>query len=201
VAVLTVRAGIRDLVASNILVRKQGSGTYVARHDRQRQRYQFTHMFRNDGTKTMPERRLLSFTRVSADEASARYLQLRPGDKSELFRLECLLRLEGRAIATMDIMIPARLFKGLKARAIETSEENLYAVYQNVCSVNVIRIKEQVHAVRAGARAAKILGIAAADPALRIDRIAYTYNDVPVEFRRRVHNASDFHYELDEGGI
>jgi GntR family transcriptional regulator len=40
VAVLTVRAGIRDLVDSNILVRKQGSGTYVALHDRQRQRYQ-----------------------------------------------------------------------------------------------------------------------------------------------------------------
>jgi GntR family transcriptional regulator len=201
VAVLTVRAGIRGLVGSNILVRRQGSGTYVARHDRQRQRYQFTHMFRNDGAKTMPDRRLLSFTRVAADKSSAEHLQLPPNDKSTLFRIECLLELEGRTIATMDIMIPARLFHGLTARAIAQSEENLYAVYQDVCSVNVIRIRERVHAIRAGARAARILGISPADPALLIDRIAYTYNDVPVEFRRRVHQASGFHYELDEGGI
>jgi GntR family transcriptional regulator len=201
VAVLTVRAGIRDLVETSILVRKQGSGTYVARHDRQRRRYQFTHVFRNDGTKITPERRLVSFTKVVADDASAKYLQLRPGDRATLYRIECLLKLEGRAVALMDIMIPTRLFSGLTARAIEKSEENLYAVYQNACDVNVIRIKEQVHAVRAGGRAAKILGIPAADPALRIDRIAYTYNDVPVEFRRRIHSAADFHYELDEGGI
>jgi len=201
VAVLTVRAGIRDLVASNILVRKQGSGTYVARHDRQRQRYQFTHVFGNDGTKAMPDRRLLAFTRVAADPVSSRYLQLAPGDKSSLFRIECSLSLEGRAIAIMDITIPSRLFAGLTGRAIARSDENLYAVYQNVCSVNVIRIKEQVYAVKAGARAAKILGISAADPVLRIDRIAYTYNDVQIEFRRRIHQAAGYHYELDEGGI
>jgi len=201
VAVLTVRAGIRGLVASNILVRRQGSGTYVARHDRQRQRYQFTHVFRNDGAKAMPERRLVSFSRIAADKASAGYLQLPLNVKSTLFRIECRLELGGRAIATMDIVVPTRLFHGLTARAIASSEENLYAVYQDACGLNVIRINERVHAVRAGARTAKILGIAAADPVLRIDRIAYTYNDVPVEFRRRVHQASDFHYELDEGGI
>src|ERR1700755_1254081 len=44
VAVLTVRAGIRALVETSILVRRQGSGTSVARHDRQRRRYQFTHV-------------------------------------------------------------------------------------------------------------------------------------------------------------
>ena len=201
VAVLTVRAGIRDLVNSNILVRKQGSGTYVARHDRQRQRYQFTHMFRDDGAKTLPERRLVSFTKVAADSTSAEYLHLPATDKLVLFRIECLLKLDGRDIALMDIMIPARLFTGLTARTIAKSEENLYAVYQDVCNVNVIRIKEHVYAVKAGTRAAKILDISASEPVLRIDRIAYTYNDVPVEFRRRTHVASNFHYELDEGGI
>lgn len=201
VAVLTVRAGIRDLVEANILVRRQGSGTFVARHDRQRQRYQFTHVFRNDGTKAMPVRRLVSFTRTYADRTSAGRLQLPADARTPLIRIDCLMELDARPIATMEIVIPARQFAGLTARAIEKSQENLYAVYQEVCSVNVIRISEQVHATKAGARTARALRIDADDPVLLIDRIAYTYNDVPVEFRRRIHNAADFHYELDEGGI
>ena len=198
VAVLTVRAGIRDLVEANILVRKQGSGTYVARHDRQRQRYQFTHVFHNDGIKAMPVRRLLAFSKAAADKAAAERLMLHAG--ASVLRIECLMELDG-PIATMEIAVPGRLFAGLTARAIENSQENLYAVYQQTCGVNVIRIAERVHAVKAGARTARALHINADDPVMRIDRIAYTYDDVPVEFRRRIHNAADFHYELDEGGI
>ncbi len=202
VAVFTIRAGIGDLVAANILVRKQGKGTFVARHDRQRQRYQFTHLFRNDGVKILHERHLLSLTRVAAPDAqTAAHLQLTPGTRTPLLRVECLLRHETRPVATMSIMLPARLFVGMTARAIRESDENLYAVYQKVCGVNVIRIKEQVHAVRAGARMARVLGIGADDPVLRVDRVAYTYNDVPVEFRRRVHEAANHHYQIVEGGI
>lgn len=201
VAVLTVRAGISNLVAGGILVRRQGSGSFVARHDRQRQRYQFTHVFHNDGTKAMPERKLLSFTRVVADEASARHLELAPDDKRPLFRIECMMSVAERPIAIMDITVPVRLFTGLNARAIAGSDENLYAVYQSVCNVNVIRIREQIFAVAASARIARALGISTGVPVLRLDRTAYTYNDVPVEFRRRIHQASDYHYEIDEGGI
>ncbi len=201
VAVLTVRAGIANLVAAGILVRRQGSGSYVARHGRQRQRYEFTHVFRNDGVKAMPDRKLLSFTRIAADETSAQVLQLRPNEKSALFRIECMMILDDRPIALMEITVPARLFSGLSAKAIAGSAENLYAVYQNACNVNVIAIKEQVFAVKAGARVARALAMPAGDPVLRIDRVAYTYNNVPVEFRRRIHQATDFHYALDVGGV
>lgn len=201
VAIFTVRAGISELVAANILIRRQGKGTFVARHDRQRQRYQFTHIFRNDGVKISPERQLVSFSRISADRSIAEMLHLPQNEKPSVFRVECILKLESRPIATMDITVPARLFAGLTARAIRESAENLYAVYQEVCGVNVIRIEERVYAVKAGARVANTLGIHAGDPALRVDRIAYTYNDVPVEFRSRVHQAFDYHYQISEGGV
>lgn len=60
--------------------------------------------------------------------------------------------------------------------------------------MNVIRIEERVYCVGAAPRAAKLLGIAVGRPALRIERIAYTYNDVPVEFRVRTYDAGRYHY-------
>lgn len=199
VAVFTIRAGISELTAANILVRRQGKGTFVAKHDRQRLRYQFSHVFRNDGTKISPERQLISFSRAAADDDIASRLQLDRRNRA-IYRIECVLRLDGQPVAAMDIAVPCCLFSGLTVRAIRGSDENLYAVYQQACGVNVIRIEEQVYAVKAGT-AAKSLGIVAIEPMLRIDRMAYTYNDIPVEFRRRHYEASHHYYRLDEGGV
>jgi len=199
VAVFTIRAGIAELAAANILVRRQGKGTFVATHGRQRLRYQFSHVFRDDGTKISPDRRLLAMRRAAADDALAARLRLDRRDRA-VHRIECVLETQGVAVATMEIAVPCRLFAGLTARAIRASDENLYAVYQQACGINVIRIEEQVYAVSAGA-AGKALGVDATRPVLRVDRMAYTYDGVPVEFRRRHYEASRHHYRLDEGGV
>lgn len=198
VAVFTIRAGIAELVNSGMLVRRQGKGTFVARHDRQRQRYQFSHVYDDAGQKIYPDRELISFKRLAADRDLAARLQI-DARAAMVYRIECLLKIAGKTVALMEIAVPCFLFSSLTAKAIRASSENLYAVYEQQCAVSVIHIEEQVHAVKAGV-AARALGIAAAEPVLRVDRMAYTYNNVPVEFRRRYYHASH-HYRLDEGGI
>jgi GntR family transcriptional regulator len=198
VAVFTIRAGIVELVNSGMLVRRQGKGTFVARHDRQRMRYQFSHVYDDAGKKIYPDRELISFKRVAADRELAARLQL-DARSVIVYRIECLLKVAGKAVALMDIAVPCALFPSLTAKAIRTSSENLYAVYEQQCAVSVIHIEEQVYAVKASV-AAKALGVAAADPVLRVDRMAYSYNNVPVEYRRRYYDARH-HYRLDEGGI
>ena len=47
-----------------------------------------------------------------------------------------------------------------------------------------IRAEERLHAVAADANAAQYLLVAAGTPLLCVDRIAYTYGDKPVEWRR-----------------
>ena len=183
VAVFTIRAGIAELVAANILVRKQGKGTFVARHTRQRQRYQFSHVFGNDGLQMFPDRELISFRRETAPAPLQEILRLRGETRPAIFEIECLLT------------------TGLTARTIRASDENLYAVYQDACGVNVIRIEERVHAAVAASAIARALKIAPGSPLLRIERIAYTYNDVPVEFRVRHLDAAKYHYRLGEGGL
>jgi GntR family transcriptional regulator len=194
VAVFTIRAGISELVSANILVRKQGKGTFVATHGNERQRYQFSRVFDETGAKVYFDRRLIAFRKTAADPATAHALGLPLRPRPAIYAIDCELADRGRPAALMEIAVPAAQFAGLTAKAVRESDENLYAVYQQACGVNVIRIEERVHCVAAGPRAAKLLRIAPAGPALRIERIAYTYNDVPVEFRVRTYDAARYHY-------
>jgi GntR family transcriptional regulator len=201
VAVFTIRAGIAELAVANILIRKQGKGTFVARHTRQRQRYQFSHVFGNDGLQIFPDRELISLQREIAPAPLQAILRLEDEARPAIFNIDCLLTTGPQRVATMQIALPAKNFAGLTARVVRNSDENLYAVYQDACGVNVIRIEERVHATVAAAGIARALKIRPASPLLRIERIAYTYNDVPVEFRVRHLDAAKYHYRSGEGGF
>ena len=200
VAVFTIRAGIGELVASGILLRRQGKGTFVARHGRQRRRYQFSQVFSKAGERILPERELLSFEKEAASEGAARALRLPRDGRRNVYRIDCLLTMEGRAVATLDISVPAAKFAGLGAKAVREGTENLYAVYQDVCGINVIRIDERVHAELASTVVARALRIAAGAPVLRVERIAYTYDDTPVEYRVRYFSGDACCYHWSEGG-
>jgi len=201
VAVFTIRAGIRELVAANILIRKQGKGTFVARHTQQRQRYQFSQIFRNDGTQVFPDRELLSFDRAPAAGEVAVILGLEKEKRPAIFQIGCLLTIGGEPVSTLDIMVPAKMFQDLTARAVREGRENLYAVFQDACGINVIRIQERVYGAIATGPIAQALKIARNTPVLKIERIAYTYNDTPVEFRVRYLDAAKYHYRPDEAGV
>lgn len=185
VAVFTLRAGIGELVASGVLLRRQGKGTFVARHSGQHRRYQFSHVYTKAGERIRPERELLSFERDTADDAIAETLRLPRDGGRRVLHIDCLLSLQGRPAATLEIVLPLGKFAGLTARAIRGSAENLYAVYQDVCGVNVIRVDESVLATPASPAVARALKIAAGAPVLRVERTAYTYGDEPVEYRVR----------------
>lgn len=202
VAVFTIRAGISELVAANILVRKQGKGTFVARHSRLRQRYQFSHIHDASGKQILPDRELLAFGKATATDAEATRLALpRDGKPAIIYRLKMLSVDDGETVATLDIVLPARMFSNLTANAVRNAQENLYAAYQDECGINVIRIEEHIHAGLATADEARALKLRAGNPVLRVERMAYTYRNVPVEFRIRVFDATKYHYRAVEGSV
>ncbi len=201
VAVFTIRAGIGELAASNILVRKQGKGTFVARHSKLRQRYQFSHIHDRNGRQILPDRELLSFAKGVASPEEAVRLELPSNGSAAVLRLNMVSVDEGQIVATLDITVPARMFSKLTATAVRKAQENLYAAYQDECGVNVIRIEEHVHAALSTAAEAKALKIRSGSPVLRVERTAYTYRNVPVEFRTRVFDASKYHYRSIEGSL
>src|SRR5688572_11391224 len=55
VAIGTVRKAVDSLVAEQVLVRRQGKGTFVTAHDGRRLLFHFFHIVARDGGKSYPE--------------------------------------------------------------------------------------------------------------------------------------------------
>ncbi|TXF13147.1 GntR family transcriptional regulator [Pelomicrobium methylotrophicum] len=197
VSIGTVRKAIDELVAEKILVRHQGKGTFVAVHNKDRTLYYFFHLVGPDGVKEFPTSELLSFGKAKAEAAVAEQLRIARG--APVFRFRNLLKLQGRPVILDHITIPQALFPDLDEEALRKRESTIYALYQARYGINVIRAQERLRARPCDAEAAKILGLASGAPILEIHRVAYTYNDVPVEVRLSTANTEHHDYLNDLG--
>ncbi len=183
VSIGTIRKAVDELVAGNILVRQQGRGTFVGTHTEDRTLFYFFHIARRsgDGIKDLPVHELLSFRQVRAEPEEAQRLGV--GRGTPALRMENALKLGDRPVIFDNIVVPAALFPGLDEATYRERENTIYGLYQARYRINVIRISERLSAALPPAAVARVLGLPAHAPALVIKRVAYTYNDTPVEYR------------------
>lgn len=181
VSVGTIRKAIDELVAERILLRQQGRGTFVATHTENRTLFYFFHIVGKDGSRELPVTELLSFRKARASAAEEERLGLAHG--AQVFRIQNALKLGGKPVIFDEITVPAALFADLDDSVFGGREGTIYGLYQSRYGINVLRISERLAAGYASARAAAVLGISADTPALSIKRVAYTYGDMPVEYR------------------
>jgi GntR family transcriptional regulator len=60
--------------------------------------------------------------------------------------------------------------------------------------VRMVRAEEKLRAVAADASHAAVLHVAPGTPLLSVERIAFTYNDTPMELRRGLYRTDSHHY-------
>ena len=197
VSIGTVRKAIDELVAERILVRHQGRGTFVAGHNARRTLFHFFHIVPADGGKEQPQIELLSFGRAKADAAGAQRLNISRG--TAVFRIRNLLRLRGAPVVLDEITLPAELFPRLSEKVFRERDSTIYQLYQERYGINVVRSAERLSAALADRPSAKLLGIPAGSPLLRIKRIALTYHNLPVELRTSLVNTAEHEYFSDLG--
>ena len=181
VAVGTLRRAVDDLVAEHILVRRQGRGTFVATHTRDRFLFQFFHVERSDGLREAPDVELLSFERIRMDEDAAAALATRAGTPA--FQIENRLKLQGTAVVHDRIVIPAALFRGLTEKRVRERPSTIYHLYQSEFGVTVVRARERLGAVAADRSIARALGVSPGVPVLQVRRTAIALGGRPVEYR------------------
>lgn len=181
VSVGTLRRAIDELVAEKIVQRRQGSGTYVTTHTEDHQLYYFFHIVGRNGGKEPPAHELLSFRTEKADRETASRLQIRRGER--VYRIRNVLKLGGRPVIFDEIRLPATSFPDLTKALFAARAGTIYSLYQARYGINVIRIIERLTAAHASALQAAGLNMREGGPALIIKRVAYTYNDTPVEYR------------------
>jgi GntR family transcriptional regulator len=197
VSIGTIRKAIDELAAEKILVREQGRGTFVATHTEDRFLYYFFRIVDRNGVKIFPESQILSFRRMRADANQAERLQIARG--ARVIRINNLLKLGGKPVEIDDIVLSAERFSGLTEEMLLTRSGTIYHLYQAQFGINVIRAAEKLRAVTADGETARTLHLQKGSPVLEIDRIAYTYNNLPVELRSSYVNTVDHDYFNDLG--
>lgn len=181
VAIGTLRQAVGELVAEHLLVRRQGRGTFVARHGVERNVFQFFHVERGDGLRETPTVELLAFERGRLDDEAAEALGRRSGDAAWLF--ENRLTLQRRAVVHDRIALPAVLFRGLSERRLRDRPGTIYRLYQDDFAITVVRALERSRAVAADRHTARVLAVAPGTPMLQLRRTALSFGDKPVEYR------------------
>jgi GntR family transcriptional regulator len=188
----TVRKAVDELATENLLVRRQGKGTFVATHAEEQTQYRFLRL-RPDATgEPAMQRRLVDCRRLRAPADVARALGLKSGD-SVVFVRRLLVGAE-HPVVLDDIWLPGGPFKGLTAERMSSYTGAMYRLFEAEFGVRMIRAEEKIRAVAADPQQAAALEVAPGAPLLSVERLSLTYGDRPVELRRGLYRTEHHHY-------
>ena len=188
----TVRKAVDELAAENLLVRRQGKGTFVATHHEPRAQFRFLRVVPDDHEPTPATSRYLECKRTRASGDIARHLAVRPTDP--VVYLRRLLSFEGAPVVLDEIWLPGNLFKKLTAERLAEYKGPLYGLFETEFGTRMIRADERIRAVAAAADASKHLKVVPGSPLLLVERVSYTYGERPVEVRRGLSVTERYHY-------
>ena len=194
----TVRKALGALAADNLLVRRQGKGTFVATHTEERSSmFRFLRIRRSDGREEYPASRLIDVRRSKATAEVARALEIKSGDS--VFVLRRLLEYEGEPAVLDEIILPATLFKGMTRARVQAYRGSMYSLFETQFGVRIVKAQEKLRAVAADAATGALLDVEPGQPLLAVERITRTYGDRPVEWRRGLCSTRRHHYVNDLG--
>jgi len=191
----TVRKAIDELAAENLLVRRQGKGTFVATHAEETIQFRFLRLTPDDaasGERVAMERRFIDCVRQRPGPALVRALKLRSNDA--VIRVRRVLSFRGVPVVLDDIWLPAPLFKGLTAEKLSGYRGPMYGLFETEFGVRMIRAEEKIRAVAADEASASLLALPAGAPLLSVERLSMTYGDKPVEWRLGLYNTAAHFY-------
>ncbi|MGQ0598956.1 GntR family transcriptional regulator [Aquabacterium sp.] len=193
----TVRKAVDELASENLLMRRQGKGTFVATHAEEQVQYRFLRLA-PDQPAALPgsaHREFLDCRRLRAPVDVARALQMKAGEM--VVEVRRVLHFSGQPVVLDDIWLPGHMFKGLTADRLSEYRGPMYGLFETEFGVRMIRAEEKLRAVAADETDARQLEVAPGTPLLSVERLSFTYGDQPVELRRGLYR-TDHHYYRNE---
>lgn len=188
----TVRKAIDSLAGENILIRRQGKGTFVATHDTEVIKLRFLRLTSASGQKELLKNEFISCVKNKADSNLAKILDVKAS--ASTIEVKRLLSFSGRPLIYDHIVVPAAPFKGLNSASVLENNGSMYSMYETQFGVRMIRAEERLKAVAADKEVAAALGLDVGFPLLSIERVSFTYGDKPMEWRYGLCITDDHHY-------
>ena len=164
---------------------------------RRRRDSAFLRLTPDSGEAGLLERRFIDCRRLRAPADAARALGLKTGEA--VVRLRRLLSLRGRPVVYDDIWLPGGPFRGLTAERLAGWNGPLYGLFESAFGVRMIRADEKLRAAAADAESAALFDVEVGMPLLSVERLAYTYDEQPVELRRGLYDTRHHHYRNELG--
>jgi GntR family transcriptional regulator len=189
----TVRKAIDELSAENLVVRRQGKGTFVATHHEARAQFRFLRLMPDVGEAQYPENRIIEVKRLRAPAEVARLLDIKSGDSVIFIRR--VQSFDGVPTIVEELWLPGAIFKGLTAERLVEYKGPMYGLFESEFGTRMIRAAERIRAISADQAVAELLAVGEGTPLLSVERVSYTYGDKPVEFRRGLYLTDRHHYQ------
>ncbi|MBX3685940.1 MAG: GntR family transcriptional regulator [Rhodocyclaceae bacterium] len=191
----TVRKAIDEMAGENMVVRKQGKGTFVASHNDPRSLFRFLRLVPNDGDLSHPDSVPLECWKAKAGHEASRMLGVDPG--APIIIVRRLLKFSGVPVVVDEIYLPGEIFQGLSLELLQSWSGSLYSLFESRFGLRMIRAQERIRAVAADRTTAEMLRVGESTPLLSVERVTYTYGDKPVEWRRGLYLTAN-HFYLNE---
>jgi GntR family transcriptional regulator len=188
----TVRKALDWMAADNLVVRRQGRGTFVAVHDDERMLFRFFRIIRDNGAPSSPKSQVLSLISGKANATERDTLNL--AKDSRVVRIRRRRSLDDEPVMVEVVTLPVALFPDLATMDIPN---NLYGLYAMHYGITIASTRERLKAVGATSEDAEALGISEGAPVLQVDRVAQALDGMPVEWRVSICLTRSVHYQSE----
>jgi GntR family transcriptional regulator len=189
----TVRKALDSMTADNLVIRRQGRGTYVAEPEESRILFQFFRLTPDNGAASFPDSRVVSTGHAKPTHTEIENLRLAEGE--QVFRIERIRMLSDQPILIETITLPASRFPDFDHLTIIPN--NLYRLYSERWGITIGSAEERLKAIAASSRDAKRLGCNEGEALLLISRVAKDLEERPVELRWSRCISRDIHYAVN----
>jgi GntR family transcriptional regulator len=190
----TVRQALAGLIAEGLLEIRRGLGTYVTAPRFEHTIggfYSFSREIERHGLE--PGTKVLGLRKEPAADLVAEALGLPAGTLVVALRR---LRLAGPDPLVVETShLPAARFQGLEA--VDFARVRLYDTLMNAYGCRPTRARETFEPVLLTADEAALLDQRRGEPALRVERIAFDQDDVPIEFCRSTVRGDRYRYSVE----
>lgn len=195
VSIGTVRKAVDKLVAEGLLERFQGRGTFVRRASFDNTLFRFFRFQSETGESLAPEGRVLERALTEAPLQVTQGLQIPSG--SSAIHLTRLRLINQRPLLAESIWLPQDKFSALLNIPLSEFGNLLYPFYEERVGHAVATAQENLTVEPVGIKEAELLQIDVGTAVIVVERVAFGYDQQPLEWRRYCGLASHFRYHVE----
>ena len=178
---MTLRAALARLEQRGLILRRQGSGTYVAQPKLRQDASHLRGFFEGSvGQGVFPVSRLIEKAEIAPTRHLTQELGLRAGEA--VYKVVRVRSANGAPVVLETSFFPARVVPGLLDRDLERS--SIYRLMDRHYRARPVRARQWLEPITAGPSEAALLELAVGSPLMLVERTAWDARGRAVEHAR-----------------